>query len=81
MKLFFYNSVDLKKKSNIHDWYKLVKKRTDEIEIIINCAAIPGNVDSFSKLSDRVWRNVFDINFFGIVNNKCIFTFIKKIEK
>ena len=73
MKLFFYNSVDLKKKSNIHDWYKLVKKRTDEIEIIINCAAIPGNVDSFSKLSDRVWRNVFDINFFGIVNTINVF--------
>ncbi len=80
-KLFHYSSVDLRKKSKINSWFKFVKKKTNEIEIIINCAAVPGRVDSFSKISDKIWREVFDINFFGAVNTINIFLPLLKKSK
>ena len=72
-KLFFYNSVDIRKESHVNDWYSFVKKKTKEIEIIINCAAVPGEVRSFIQTPNKVWKNVFDSNFFGTINTIKIF--------
>ncbi len=67
-KLFFYNSVDIRKESQVNDWFSFVKKQTKKIEIIINCAAVPGEIRSFIKTPNKIWKDVFDSNFFGTIN-------------
>ena len=38
--LFFYNSIDIRKVTEIKKWYKDVKGKTNSIEIIINLSLI-----------------------------------------
>ena len=62
-KLFFYNSIDIRKITEIKKWYKNVKGKTNSIEMIINCAAVPGEVNSFFKITNQVWKDIYDTNF------------------
>lgn len=71
--LFFYNSIDIRKVTEIKKWYKDVKGKTNSIEIIINCAAISGEVNSFFKITNQVWKDIYDTNFFSVINTINIF--------
>ena len=41
--------------------------------MIINCAAVPGEVNSFFKITNQVWKDIYDTNFFGVINTINIF--------
>jgi len=75
---------DISNEKSVIKFSKLLKKKINKIDVIINCAGTYGNIGKFHNMKFSHWKRAIEVNFFGtflICKYFLKFLFKSKIRK
>ena len=70
---FHFFRCDIKSEASVNDCYEKIKKEIDHLDIVIHSAGIY-DLNSLIEISEDDFKNIFDINVFGVYRINKTFT-------